>query len=203
MNHKIGQFIELKPGVKHELLNYLGEFRRNADGQRIFRLPNSLLREDGRDHVYYEVWEALNLNTGILEKKKIPVYVNVDTPDNFVDSDRKNVIDDSNEVTSLLDSYDCWYSGDRSNYNFHLNAANIRHTNQIIRLRELDSQNLTKVLALGVRYKLIMKETPNQAARRNYREWQKTYPEFANEIKNYVYQTSNFNNVSSSEGLQS
>ena len=187
MNHKIGQFIELKKGVKHELLNYLGEFRRNADGMRLFKLSEALIKNDGKDHVYYEVWEAINLNTGKIETKKVPVYVYVDSSDNFVDSDRRTVIDDSNEVTSLLDEYKCWVNSERTNYNFHLNLINQRHAEQITKLRELDSQNLDTNLAIGVRWKLIMKETPNAITRRNYLEWEKSYPIFAHQLKEYVY----------------
>lgn len=114
MIYKTGQLLSLgETNIKYELLSYQGEWRRRSDSVRIFKVPKNQITEDGREHAYYEVWECLNLNTGAVEIKKLPVYIFNEQPDDCVLSDRREVIDDSNEVSSLLDHYECWESGNR------------------------------------------------------------------------------------------
>jgi len=143
--------------------------------------------DDGRDYVYYQVWETLNLNTGAVETKKVPIYIYSESIDEYVDCDRITSIDDTNEVTSLLDGYNCWFSKERDNQNFHLKIVNQRHLVQIGKLRELDSQNQNLKYGVGIRLKLMMKETPNSIARRNFKIWEQENPELSRNLKDYVY----------------
>lgn len=195
MNYKIGQLLSLgQKDIKYELLSYQGEYRRNSNLSRIFPVPKSQITEDGREHAYYEVWECLNLNTGIIETKKLPVYVFVETGDEYVNGDRREVIDDTDEVTSLLDSYDCWYNG-RNRKNFHLDIINDRHIEHISKLRELDSQKLDDNYKVGIRLKLIQKEHPNSVTRRMFLQWETEFPDLSLKLKNYVYKINVSNNA--------
>lgn len=204
MNYKIGQLVSIgTKDTKYELLDYLGEYRRNADGVRVFPVPANQIKPDGREHAYFEVWECLNLDTGKIESKKLPVYVYQENPDEFVDSGRKFVIDDTNEVTSLLDGAECWHVG-RNGKNFHLNIVNDRHIEHISRLRELDSQNLEEDYAVGVRLKLGQKEHPNVLTRRRFKEWGIQFPDLLTKlIQDVYYQTNDDSAILSTESQQS
>lgn len=187
MNYKLGQFVSLGfKDIKYELLHYKGEYRRASNLSRIFPVPKSQITEDGREHAYYEVWDCLNLNTGAVEIKKLPVYIFVENGDEYVESDRKMVIDDTNEVTSLLDHYCCWYIG-RNRRNFHLDIINERHSEHLSRLRELDSQKHDDNYKVGIRLKLIQKESPNMVTRRRFLEWGIEFPDLLTKLTNYVY----------------
>jgi len=199
MNYKVGQLLTLgKEDTKYELLSYLGEWRRKSDGVRVVSVKPSAVLEDGRDHVYYEVWECLNLNTGFVETKKVPIYVFLDLPEEYVNSDRKEVIYDGNEVTSLLDHYSCWYTGNRDRMNFHLDIVQDRHIEQIHKLRDLDSQVQDTNYAVGIRLKLMMKENPNLVIRIRFKEWKQQFPNLFTKLQKDVYnmQSSNENVIS-------
>jgi hypothetical protein len=202
MIYKIGQLVSLgTKSTKYELLDYTGEYRRNADGVRVFPVPADQVTPDGRAHAYYEVWECLNLDNGKLEHKKLPVYIYQENPDEFVDLGRRDVIDDSNEVTSLLDGYECWYQG-RNGKNFHLNIVNDRHIEQIVKLRELDSQDLENNYGEGVRLKLIQKEHPNQITKRRFKEWGTEFPDLLTKLIQYVYKTNDDSGILNTESQQ-
>lgn len=189
MNYKIGQLVSIgTKDTKYELLDYLGEYRRNADGVRVFPVPANQIKPDGREHAYFEVWECLNLDTGKIESKKLPVYIYQENPDEFVDSGRRIVIDDTNEVTSLLDGYECWYEG-RNSKNFHLDIIQDKHIEHISRLRELDSQSQDEDFAVGIRLKLGQKEHPNVLTKRRFKEWGTQYPDLLKKLIDHVYQT--------------
>jgi len=191
MMNKVGSLLSIgKKDTKYELISYLGEWRRKSDGQRVLKVAPTQVLEDGRDHVYYEVWSCLNLNTGAIEDKKIPVYVYLETnQEDFVDSDRKDVINDNNEVTSLLDHYSCWYSNFRDSKNFHLEIVQQKHVGQINKLRELDSES-SGDYAVGIRLKLMMKENPNSIIRRRFKEWETQFPDLFTKLKTDVYMSS-------------
>jgi len=189
MNYKVGALITLgKKDVKYQLLNYRGEYRRLADGVRVFPVPKSQITEDGREHAYFEVWECLNLDTGKMESKKLPIYVYQEATDEYVNKDRRDVINDLHEVTSLLDSYESWQTGDRTGVNFHLNIINQRHLKQIERLREMETWKIDDDLRVGIRLKLIQKENPNSVTLRRLKEWSQQFPLLLTKIKHYVYQ---------------
>ena len=188
MIYEQGQIYESKK-EKWELLTYLGEFRRKSNGAKIFKAVDSPY--DGREHVYYEVWKCLNLNTGKYQDVKVPVYIYVESLDESVNTDRRATIDDNNEVTSLLDHYSCWLTGKRDEKNFHLDIINERHNNQIKRLRELDSQEHDHSFSEGIRLKLIQKENPNSLTKRRYQEWSKKYPKLHETLVNAVYINNN------------
>ena len=192
MIYKVGQLLTLgQKDFKYELLSYEGEYRRASDLVRVFPVAKDKVTEDGRGHAYYEVWSCLNLNTGAVEQKKLPVYVFVETSDDYCGNDRQEVIDDSNEVTSLLDQYQCWYDRRRTGDNFHLKIINNRHQEQITKLRDLDSQQLDTNYKVGIRLKLIQKEHPNNATRKNFIQWGNDFPDLLTKLKKDVYQMGN------------
>lgn len=196
MNYTIGQFLSIgQKDIKYQLLAYKGEWRRKSDSVRIFKVAKEQVTEDGREHAYYEAWECLNLNTGQVEIKKLPVYIFNEQPDDYIYTDRREVINDSNEVTSLLDHYSCWESGNRDRMNFHLDIINDRHVEQIARLRDLDNQDLPTNYKVGIRLKLIQKEHPNLVTRRNFITWGKEYPDLLTKLIDYVYKNDGNNNV--------
>lgn len=196
MNYKIGQLLHIgNKDVKYELLNYRGEYRRLADGVRVFPVPKSQITEDGREHAYYEVWECLNLDTGKVESKKLPVYVYQEASDEYVNKDRRDVINDLNEVTSLLDSYESWLTCNRTRTNFHLDIINRRHSEQIERLRELETCDESNDFKVGVRLKLIQKENPNPVTLRRLKEWESQFPDLLTKLKEYVYMQKPANNI--------
>ena len=200
MNYKPGEIVETtyyrKP-VRNLLLKYLGEFR--SKDQAIFKLKNPL--PDGRNLVKYEVWDVQNMETGVKDIQKIPVYMYDEDPEQTSIGDRQVTINDINEVTSLLDSYDCWVEycklehpedAKRDRYNFHLEIINQRHLDQMVRLRELDSNTALDVqFRVGVRYKLIQKESPDHYARRDLLNWKKEFPALFTKLIDYVYKNNN------------
>lgn len=186
MKFKVGQILTIKK-KKIELLNYEGEYRRKADGMRVFPVPQSEKTEDGREHCYFEVWECLNFDTGNVELVKIPVYIFQENSEDYAGKDRRDVIDDSNEVTSLLDHLSCWYNG-RDKNNFHLDIINDRHINHIERLRQLDSEDSDINFKTGVRLKLIQKEHPNLKTRKELLQWKQSFPDLFTKLQKHVYQ---------------
>lgn len=194
--YKPGSVVEMqqkKNSVKYLLLSYLGEFRRQ-NRQSIFKLKQPL--DDGRDTVYFEVWNCQDLETGLKDVKKFPVYIyqETDDDDNHSEKDRLETIDDRNEVTSLLDNYSCWLNycqtneSIRNGFNWHRKLVNQKHSEQIYRLKELDSNStLDKNLRVGVRLKLIQKESPNHYTHRDLLNWKQEFPELFTKISNYVY----------------
>jgi len=170
--------------TKYLLLSYLGQFRRN-DKRAVFRLKQAL--PTGQELVIFEVWECLNLETGIKENKKVPVYMYEESTNDYVDSDRLEVIDDNQEVTSLFDSLECWKNNFRDKVNFRLELINSKHQSQLDDLRRLDSMPIVADFKKGVRLKLIQKETPNLETLKAYKEWEVNYPEYAIQLKQYVY----------------
>ena len=184
-----GQLIQVKK-IKYELLHFQGEWRR-AEGKKIFKLPPSKILPDGREHVYYEMWECLNLDTGKVEPQKLPVYIFIEAEDEYLEKDRQDVIDDDNEVTSLLDRLDDWFSGERSKYNFHLKSVNEKHLQQIIRLYELESAEIDSDFKVGIRLRIIQKEHPNIITRRRFKEWGIQFPDLLTKLQQYVYMEGN------------
>lgn len=179
--------------IKYLLINYLGLFRDKHTGQITFKLKTT--QPDGRDMCKFEVWECQNLETGMKDIRKFPVYEHSETIPDQLEQDRKDVINDSDEVSALLDSYECWEhyvstsppEPKRNGRNFHLKLINDRHSQQLARLRELDSMSLPKDYQTGVRLKLIQKETPNHQAWRDFNLWKKEFPQFFTKLQNYVY----------------
>lgn len=204
MNYSIGQLLHLEDkDVLFELLNFEGEYRRTSEGKRVFKTKPT---EDGREHVYYECWNCLNLNTGLVELKKLPVYIFVENEGDYAGTDRRNVIDDSDEVTSLLDHYNCWIEGSRDKKNFHLDIINDRHEEQIARLKQLSDTEQDINLKVGIRLKLIQKEHPNSMTRKMFIRWGNEFPNLLTKLKTYVYKNNDNNNdnnnVTGSIGLQ-
>jgi len=192
-----GQFITLNPKhIKYELLECLGEYRKPSTGLRVFPVPKAQITPDGRDHAIYEIWEALNLSTGTVDKIKLPIYVFKEVGDNYLEQDRVRIIDDTNEVSSLLDELSCWNTKSRSLKNFHLDIINNRHYDEIDRLRELDNdESLSDKFKVGIRYKLIQKENPNPLTKRLFKEWGELNPDLLTKLKQYVYkENTNVNN---------
>lgn len=201
MNYRIGQILPVSRNEKIELLHYNGEFRKKCNGTRIFKVPSKQKTEDGREHAYYEMWECLNLNTGIVSIKKLPVFVYHEQSDDTVFKDRIDTIDDSNEVTSLLDHYSCWLEGFRDKKNFHLNIINDRHEEQISRLVELDSNETNSNYKTGIRLKLIQKQHPNSMTRNAFNTWKQEFPDlFTNLIKD-VYKNNDSVDVADSSNM--
>lgn len=170
--------------TKYYLLSYLGVFRDN-DRKAVFRLKQPL--PTGQELVTFEVWECLNLDTGIKENKKVPVYLFYENTGEYVDQDRLDVIDDMQEVNSLLDHYDCWFTLKRDYKNFRTDLKNKIHQGQLDDLRRLDSSDIPIDFKKGVRLKLIQKENPNSLTRRDFREWQLSHPDYALKLMQYVY----------------
>jgi hypothetical protein len=199
--HK-GQTVDLKYRrsiTKCHLLSYLGEFVSN-NRTVLFKLATPL--EDGRELVSYEVWEVLDLDTGMKDIKKLPVYHFEELQENLSTRDRETYIDDNNEVTSLLDNYSCWQNycklGEsiRDRQNFHTKLVNEKHGNQIFRLKELDSlSDLPSNVKTGIRLKLIQKETPDHYVRRDFNLWKQQNPEIFTKIQEYVYKNDDFYSV--------
>jgi len=196
--------IPRKKPIKYYLMAFVGYFVAN-DRTRIFKLKKPL--EDGRNLVQYEMWETLNLNTGLRELAKIPVYLYGEEEDSTLEKDRPNTIDDNNEVTSLLDHYSCWeyyiQTGEsiRDRKNFHLELAQQKHINEVAKLRMLDSDtSLSNNYKIGIRYKLIMKTTPNLLALREFSTWKKQFPELFIKLQNDVYKSND--NLESSDSNQ-
>lgn len=200
--YKEGQTIDLKYNGrinKYCLFSYLGEFR-SKNGTAKFKLAKPT--EEGKELVYYEVWEVLDLESGMKDIKKLPVYVFEDKDPEQANKDRNDVINDLNEVTSLLDDYECWKhyttlkvpaEAKRNNKNFHLDIINDIHTEQIRKLKDLDSDpSLPKLFKKGIRLKLIQKESPTHEVRRDFNIWKEEFPEFFTKLQTYVY-TSNDN----------
>jgi len=200
IHHKQGSTITLKHKksvIKYYLLKFLGEFRDN-DRKAEFRLK--VPTDEGHTKVSFEVWETLNLDTGARDITKIPVYIFEEIIDSL-DTDRPGVIDDNQEVTSLLDSYECWFTGVRDKKNFHLKLINDKHSEQIFKLRELDSDLTLPVdYRAGIRLKLMQKENPTHEIRRDFNIWKKQFPEFFTKLVNYVY-TNTITATNSDEGL--
>ena len=199
--------VRTKTTIKYLLLNYLGEFR-NSNRVATFKLKTPL--PDGRDQCIFEVWECQNLNTGLKEIKKLPVYSYSESPEETLEQDRLVTINDIHEVTSLLDGYNCWLDYctlsvpaecKRDGKNFHLSIINNRHFKQIQKLKDLDSDNtLDPNYRVGIRLKLIHKENPNHLARRDFNIWKKEFPAFFTKLQEYVYTTSsNFNTISANQ----
>lgn len=194
--HSQGQTVSLVrygKAVKYLLFNFYGIFRDN-NGVVTFRLKKP--GPEGQELVVFEVWEAQNLETGLKEIKKFPVYMYDDNQEDQLDQDRTTYINDNNEVTSLLDHYSCWEEyvktsppePKRNGENFHLKIINDRHKNQIVKLREMDSDSkLEKNLKIGVRLKLIQKENPNHLTRRDFNVWKQEFPQLFTKLQTYVY----------------
>lgn len=187
--YKQGSIIILKE-QQYQLLFYRGEYRRKKYEQRIFKVPQKEVTEDGREHAYYEMWDGLNLNTGQVELLKCPIYVFQEQPGDYLYKDRPDVIDDTNEVTSLLDSYDCWSTKSRDRKNFHLDIINDRHIAQIERLRQLDQNETNTNFKIGIRLKLMQKEHPNLDTLKALKDWKLKFPELFTKLSRYVYQNS-------------
>lgn len=187
--YKQGNIITYKD-LQYQLLFYRGEYRRKKYEQRIFKVPLKEVTEDGREHAYYEMWDGLNLNTGQVELLKCPVYVFQEQPGDYLHKDRTDVIDDSNEVTSLLDHYDCWLTNSRDRKNFHLDNVNDRHINQIERLRQLDANETNTNFKVGIRLKLMQKEHPNLDTLKQLNTWKQKFPKLFIKLLTYVYQNS-------------
>lgn len=186
--YKIGQLLTLgKKDIKYELLEYKGEYRKPSTGLRVFPLRKENIQPDGRDHAVYQLWDALNLSTAEIKTLKLPLYVWKEIPDNYVELDRLDVIDDSDEVTSLLDHKECWETGHRDNKNFHLDIINEKHKSQIDKLIDLEGEDIENEFKVGVRLKLIMKHTPNFVTRRLFKQWCEDHPEFFTKMQEYVY----------------
>lgn len=187
--YKQGSIITLKE-QQFQLLFYRGEYRRKKYEQRIFKVPQKEVTEDGREHAYYEMWDGLNLNTGQVDLLKCPVYVFHENQSDYALKDRTEVIDDTNEVTSLLDSLDCWFSKSRDRKNFHLDIINDRHIAQIERLRQLDENETNTNFKIGIRLKLMQKEHPNLDTLKALKDWKLKFPELFTKLSRYVYQNS-------------
>lgn len=186
--------IKYQKPIRFLLLTYHGLFRDKHTKQITFKLSAPL--PDGRDSCQYEVWECLNLETGMKDIKKFPVYMYSEEPSDELNKDREVTIDDNHEVTSLLDSYECWEdyrnttppNPKRDGKNFHLKIINRRHSQQLAKLRELDSdESLSSNYKRGVRLKLIQKETPNHLTRRDFNLWKQEFPQLFTKLQNDVY----------------
>ena len=199
MNHQRGSVQGLTrygKTRKYLLFSYLGIFR-NRDNVVTFRLKKP--QENGQDLCQYEVWDCQDLETGMREIKKFPVYMYSDNDDDQLEKDRTTYINDNHEVTSLLDSYDCWLDyckihnpadQKRDGVNFHIKLVNEKHMNQIFKLRELDSKEKDPQYKRGIRLKLIQKETPNHLTRRDFNLWKQEFPLLFTKLQTDVYQNS-------------
>lgn len=201
MNYKVGQIIPVGKKEKIELLHYNGEFRKKCNGTRVFKVSSKQKTEDGREHAYYEMWECLNLNTGVVSIKKLPVFIFHEQTDDSVFRDRTNVLDDSNEVSSLLDHYSCWSTGVRDRRNFHLDIVNSRHEEQINKLIELDNSVTESNYKTGVRLRLIQKQHPNPLTKRAFDNWKQEFPDLFTNLINDVYKTDDIVNVVTSNNM--
>ena len=190
--HYKGQIVQIKQRkalVRYLLQEYLGEYR-STNRTNVFKLikPTS----DGKDAVRYEVWQAIDLDVGISSSIRVPVYVYLDDynqKEQYIDTDRLVVdVDDSNEVTSLMDHYECWFTGNRDNKNFLVDLQNEKHQEELDRLRKLDNMSyLPKDLRTGIRLKLIQKETPDVFSLRALKDWKLRFPDLFIKITDYVY----------------
>lgn len=194
--HKQGQVcnvVRYGKTTKYLLFTFYGIFR---DSNNVITFKLKKPTTEGHELVMFEVWEAQNLETGLKEIKKFPVYMYQESLDDQLETDRKDYINDNNEVTSLLDDYSCWENyiktsppePKRNGENFHLKIINLRHRDQIVKLKELDSDlKLDKNLRVGVRLKLIQKENPNHLTRRDFLLWKQEFPLLFTKLQEYVY----------------
>jgi len=189
-HHKKGDSIIDRQNRKFLLLHYYGEFV-SKNGTRQFKLK--LPTPEGKDYVKFEVWECINQLTGMKDILKVPVYIYGEVIDT-VEYERKDVIDDNNEVTSLLDSYSCWEKyvktgvSERDRKNWHLTKVNKEHRDQIFRLRNLEKLVKSTDFKKGVRLKLIQKENPDHYVRKEFKLWKESFPLLFTKLKDYVYQ---------------
>lgn len=178
------------------LLRYLGEYVAK-DGTIRFKLDTPF---EGKDYVKFEVWETINCDTGMRDIKNIPVYIYGDTIESL-DSDRPHVINDNNEVTSLLDGYSCWEEYCKNNEsirdgkNFHLDIINSRHQDQIFKLRKLEAEVKEINFKKGVRLKLIQKENPDHYVRKEFLKWKQEFPQLFTKLIDYVYKNADISSV--------
>lgn len=178
---------------RFHLLSYKGIYINSCRVVK-FKLKEPL--PDGRSMCYYELWECIDLSTGSKELKKFPVYIYEEAEGDYVESDRQDVIDDNHEVTSLLDSYACWEYyiktgiSKRVHENETLDKVNKKHNIQLSLLKKLE-QVAQGELRVGVRLKIIMKETPNSIVLRELKTWIKNNPELFHQIQSYAYMSNN------------
>lgn len=168
------------------LVERLGEWR-NHRGSKMILLPIKKQTES-YNAVIYHIWSSIDIQTGKRQNIRVPEYTYLDEDDSTSNLERKTIdVDDSNEVTSLLDHYDCWDTGNRNGKNFHLELINLKHTRECRDLMLLEHKVSNKTLKIGIRLKLIQKKNPNSITKRALQEWKSQNSELWDYIVNEIY----------------